>query len=224
MKLDKDRAVIIKNYEEMKKKLMNEGEILDSLCIKYSKYSKNAIKSLITDYKQKNKKNVENTKQNVKKVLGKKKDAPDMKAIENYIFGDGENPVKEVKEIQKKEVVVNNATTENKTTEFKDKPKDVKRINSSLKVKSIVVEDEEGREYIKENGIVKVGTETFENVSKLEEYKNKALKEHKATYDEAIAERKKEYEEMVAEINKIYDEERISFLKKINNIADVMMM
>ena len=232
MKLDKDRAVIIKDYEEMKKQFMKEGQILDSLAIKYSKYSKNAIKSVIKDYKAKNKKKVQATKKDVKKVLEEKKDDPDMKAIENYIFGDGEKTVvvknattesknkklledtkETVKTINKgcNEKILNNKPTEN--TEKPKEPKEPKKINSTLKVKSIVVEDEEGREYIKENGVVIVGTETFNGTDALEEYKTKELAAYKKSYDEKIA-----------EINRAYDEEKVSFLKKINNIADVFMM
>ena len=117
----------------------------------------------------------------------------DMKAIENYIFEDGENPLKE------KTVKANNTNPKNK--------------NTKLKVKSIVVEDEEGREYIKENGVVTVGKEKFNHVDELEKYKSNELSEYK-----------KEYEEKIAEINKAYEDEKIKFLKKINNIADVFMM
>lgn len=181
MNLDKDRENILKDYKKMKEGNMRESEILDNICIKYCKYSKNAIKSVITDYK-KNKKNVQAEEKEL-----------DMKAIENYIFGDGENPLKE------KTVKSNNTTSKNK--------------NTKLKVKSIVVEDEEGREYIKEGEIVKVGSETFKSVDELEKYKSNELEEYK-----------KGYEEKIAEINKAYEDEKIAFLKKINNIADVFMM
>ena len=180
MNLDKDRENIVIDYKKMKEVNMRESQILDNLCIKYCKYSKNAIKSVITDFK-KNKKNVQ------KDVQAE----PDIEAIEKYIFEDGENPLKE------KTVKSNNTT-----------PK-----NTKLKVKSIVVEDEEGREYIKEGEIVKVGSETFKSVDELEKYKSNELEEYK-----------KGYEEKIAEINKAYEDEKIAFLKKINNIADVFMM
>ena len=180
MNLDKDRENIVIDYKKMKEENMRESQILDNLCIKYCKYSKNAIKSVITDFK-KNKKNVQ------KDVQAE----PDIEAIEKYIFEDGENPLKE------KTVKSNNTT-----------PK-----NTKLKVKSIVVEDEEGREYIKEGEIVKVGSETFKSVDELEKYKSNELEEYK-----------KGYEEKIAEINKAYEDEKIAFLKKINNIADVFMM
>ena len=177
MNLDKDRENIVIDYKKMKEENMRESQILDNLCIKYCKYSKNAIKSVITDYK-KNKKNVQ------KDVQAE----PDIEAITDYIFGDEEKTVK-----------VNNTTSKNK--------------NTKLKVKSIVVEDEEGREYIKEGEIVKVGSETFKSVDELEKYKSNELEEYK-----------KGYEEKIAEINKAYEDEKIAFLKKINNIADVFMM
>ena len=109
MNLDKDRENIVIDYKKMKEENMRESQILDNLCIKYCKYSKNAIKSVITDYK-KNKKDVQAEEKEL-----------DMKAIENYIFGDGENPLKE------KTVKSNNTTSKNK--------------NTKLKVKSIVVEE-----------------------------------------------------------------------------------
>lgn len=177
MNLDKDRENIVMDYKEMKEENMRESQILDNLCIKYCKYSKNAIKSVITDFK-KNKKNVQ------KDVQAE----PDIEAITDYIFGDEEKTVK-----------ANNTTSKNK--------------NTKLKVKSIVVEDEEGREYIKEGEIVKVGSETFKSVDELEKYKSNELEEYK-----------KGYEEKIAEINKAYEDEKIAFLKKINNIADVFMM
>lgn len=177
MNLDKDRENIVIDYKKMKEENMRESQILDNLCIKYCKYSKNAIKSVITDFK-KNKKNVQ------KDVQAE----PDIEAITDYIFGDEEKTVKS-----------NNTTSKNK--------------NTKLKVKSIVVEDEEGREYIKEGEIVKVGSETFKSVDELEKYKSNELEEYK-----------KGYEEKIAEINKAYEDEKIAFLKKINNIADVFMM
>lgn len=177
MNLDKDRENIVIDYKKMKEENMRESQILDNLCIKYCKYSKNAIKSVITDFK-KNKKNVQ------KDVQAE----PDIEAITDYIFGDEEKTVK-----------ANNTTSKNK--------------NTKLKVKSIVVEDEEGREYIKEGEIVKVGSETFKSVDELEKYKSNELEEYK-----------KGYEEKIAEINKAYEDEKIAFLKKINNIADVFMM
>ena len=181
MNLDKDRQNIINDYKEMKEENMRESQILDNLCIKYCKYSKNAIKSVITDFKKNKKETPKDNKE------------PDIEAIEKYIFEGGENPLK----AKEKTVGVNNAT-----------PK-----NTKLKVKSIVVEDEEGREYIKENGVVTVGKEKFNNVDELEKYKSNELEEYK-----------KEYEEKIAEINKTYEDEKIAFLKKINNIADVFMM
>lgn len=181
MNLDKDRENIVMDYKEMKEENMRESQILDNLCIKYCKYSKNAIKSVITDFKKNKKETPKDNKE------------PDIEAIEKYIFEGGENPLK----AKEKTVEVNNAT-----------PK-----NTKLKVKSIVVEDEEGREYIKENGVVTVGKEKFNNVDELEKYKSNELEEYK-----------KEYEEKIAEINKAYEDEKIAFLKKINNIADVFMM
>ena len=182
MSLDKDRQNIINDYKEMKEENMRESQILDNLCIKYCKYSKNAIKSVITDYK-KNKKNVQ------KDVQAE----PDIEAITDYIFENGENPLN----AKGKNVEVNNTTLK----------------NTKLKVKSVIVEDEEGREYIKENGVVTVGKEKFNNIDELEKYKSNELTEYK-----------KEYEEKIAEINKAYEDEKIKFLKKINNIADVFMM
>ena len=181
MNLDKDRENILKDYKKMKEGNMRESEILENICIKYCKYSKNAIKSVITDFKKNKKETPKDNKE------------PDIEAIEKYIFEGGENPLK----AKEKTVEVNNAT-----------PK-----NTKLKVKSIVVEDEEGREYIKEGEIVKVGSETFKSVDELEKYKSNELEEYK-----------KGYEEKIAEINKAYEDEKIAFLKKINNIADVFMM
>ena len=182
MNLDKDRENIINDYKKMKEENMKENQILDNLCIKYFKISKTSIKGVITDFKKNNK--------NVQKDVQAE---PDLEAITDYIFEDGENPLKE------KTVKANNTTPKNK--------------NTKLKVKSIVVEDEEGREYIKENGVVTVGKEKFNNVDELEKYKSNELSEYK-----------KEYEEKIAEINKAYEDEKIKFLKKINNIADVFMM
>lgn len=100
----------------------------------------------------------------------------------------------------------------------------VKKSNNTLKVKSLVVEDEEGTEYVKENNTVKVGTMTFENEKDVEDFRNKSLKEYKDGCSNALAERKKQYEEEIAEINRAYEEEKIKFLKKVNNILDVMAM
>ena len=58
-----------------------------------------------------------------------------------------------------------------------------------------------------------MGSETFKSVDELEKYKSNELEEYK-----------KGYEEKIAEINKAYEDEKIAFLKKINNIADVFMM
>ena len=181
MDIDKDRENIVIDYKKMKEENMRENQILDNICIKYCKYSKNAIKSVITDFK----KNKNETPKDNKE--------PDIEAITDYIFENGEKPLK-----AKEKTVKSNNTT----------PK-----NTKLKVKSIVVEDEEGREYIKENGVVTVGKEKFNNVDELEKYKSNELSEYK-----------KEYEEKIAEINKAYEDEKIKFLKKINNIADVFMM
>lgn len=99
-----------------------------------------------------------------------------------------------------------------------------KTTSKSLKVKSLVVEDEEGTEYVKENNTVKVGTMTFENEKDVEDFRNTSLKEYNEGRNNALAERKKQYEEEVAEINRAYEEEKIKFLKKVNNILDVMSM
>ena len=106
MNLDKDRENILKDYKKMKEENMRESQILDNLCIKYCKYSKNAIKSVITDFKKN------------KNETPKDNKGPDIEAITDYIFGDEEKTVK-----------ANNTTSKNK--------------NTKLKVKSIVVEDEE---------------------------------------------------------------------------------
>ena len=116
-------------------------------------------------------------------------------------------------------------------TEKVDKPSQsnlskekVKKSNNTLKIKSIVVEDEEGTEYVKENNTVKVGKMTFEDIKEVEEFRESSLKEYKEGHDNALSERRKQYEEEIAEINRAYEEEKIKFLKKINNIADVMAM
>lgn len=100
----------------------------------------------------------------------------------------------------------------------------VKTTSKSLKVKSLIVEDEEGTEYVKENNTVKVGTMTFENEKDVEDFRNTSLKEYKEGHDNALSERRKQYEEEIAEINRAYEEEKIKFLKKVNNILDVMSM
>ena len=116
-------------------------------------------------------------------------------------------------------------------TEKVDKPSQsnlskekVKKSNNTLKIKSIIVEDEEGTEYVKENNTVTVGTMTFKDVKEIEEFRESSLKEYKEGHDNALSERRKQYEEEIAEINRAYEEEKIKFLKKINNIADVMAM
>lgn len=116
-------------------------------------------------------------------------------------------------------------------TEKVDKPSQsnlskekVKKSNNTLKIKSIVVEDEEGTEYVKENNTVTVGTMTFKDENDLEKFREKSIKEYKEGHDNALSERRKQYEEEIAEINRAYEEEKIKFLKKINNIADVMAM
>ena len=178
MSLDKDRQNIINDYKEMKEENMRESQILDDLYSKYSKYSKTSVKGVVKDFKDNN-----------KDVQAE----PDIEAITDYIFENGENPLN----AKGKNVEVNNTTLK----------------NTKLKVKSVIVEDEEGREYIKENGVVTVGKEKFNNIDELEKYKSNELTEYK-----------KEYEEKIAEINKAYEDEKIKFLKKINNIADVFMM
>lgn len=79
-------------------------------------------------------------------------------------------------------------------------------------------------EYVKENNTVTVGTMTFKDVKEIEEFRESSLKEYKEGHDNALSERRKQYEEEIAEINRAYEEEKIKFLKKINNIADVMAM
>ena len=116
------------------------------------------------------------------------------------------------------------AEIENEAPQSNLSEEKVKTTNNSLKVKSLVVEDEEGTEYVKENNTVKVGTMTFENVKEIEEFRESSLKEYKEGHDNALSERRKQYEEEIAEINRAYEEEKIKFLKKINNIADVMAM
>ena len=113
---------------------------------------------------------------------------------------------------------------ENKPSQSNLSKEKVKKSNNTLKVKSLVVEDEEGTEYVKENNTVKVGTMTFENEKEIEEFRESSLKEYKEGHDNALSERRKQYEEEIAEINRAYEEEKIKFLKKINNIADVMAM
>ena len=113
---------------------------------------------------------------------------------------------------------------ENKPSQSILSEEKVKTTSKSLKVKSLIVEDEEGTEYIKENNTVKVGTMTFENEKDVEDFRNKSLKEYNEGCNNALAERKKQYEEEIAEINRAYEEEKIKFLKKVNNILDVMSM
>ena len=113
---------------------------------------------------------------------------------------------------------------ENKPSQSILSEEKVKTTSKSLKVKSLVVEDEEGTEYIKENNTVTVGTMTFENEKDVEDFRNKSLKEYNEGCNNALAERKKQYEEEIAEINRAYEEEKIKFLKKVNNILDVMSM
>ena len=105
-------------------------------------------------------------------------------------------------------------------TEKVDKPSQsnlskekVKKSNSTLKIKSIVVEDEEGAEYVKENNTVTVGKMTFEDIKEVEEFRESSLKEYGDAY-------KKE----AAELKKAYEDKKLKFMKKVNNILEVMEM
>lgn len=89
----------------------------------------------------------------------------------------------------------------------------IKKISNSFKVKKLVVEDEEGIEYTKENDVVTVGEISFKDVKEVEEFREASLKE----YDDKC-------EKELADIKKVYADKKVKFSKKVNNILDVMAM
>lgn len=145
------------------------------------------------------------------------------------------NVINEYKDSLKEEKVDNNADNDKEIEEAleyifgeeqsanKDDGKEENK-DTVLRKAGDILRDDEGTLYYKIDNTVTVGTMTFKDENDLEKFREKSIKEYKEGHDNALSERRKQYEEEIAEINRAYEEEKIKFLKKINNIADVMAM
>lgn len=159
-KIDQEKDNIIKTYEELIKSGKKHTAAMDELIIKYSEFTVNALRNVITKYKKEIQDEVKKMNKEYKEIESKKtEDEKEIEEALEYIF---EEPKKE-------------ENTEDKNITGGPLPK--------LKIKTAIIQGEYGEYTIDENTI-KVGEEIFKDLIEVTQYEEKEIEKFKKKIEE----------------------------------------
>lgn len=166
-KIDQEKDNIIKTYEELIKSGKKHTAAMDELIIKYSEFTVNALRNVITKYKKEIKDEVKKMNKEYKEIESKKtEEEKEIADALEYIF---EEPKKEDTATIKKE------NTEDKNITGGPLPK--------LKIKTAIIQGEYG-EYTIEENTIKVGEEIFKDLTEVTQYEEKEIEKFKKKIEE----------------------------------------
>lgn len=159
-KIDQEKDNIIKTYEELIKSGKKHTAAMDELIIKYSEFTVNALRNVITKYKKEIQDEVKKMNKEYKEIEYKKtEEEKEIADALEYIF---EEPKKE-------------ENTEDKNITVGPLPK--------LKIKTAIIQGEYG-EYTIEGNTIKVGEEIFKDLTEVTQYEEKEIEKFKKKIEE----------------------------------------